>query len=436
MVSGQTYHALDNVTVLTGQTLNIPEGVTILFYGSNAFKLQVDGVLNVTGTDVAPVTFRSYKDSAGWNSWKGIEIGSSATSVSIDGAIVKDAGKGVYFNDAFNLNSSLTGHIVNSRIENNYTGIYINRNSSPLITNDNVITDNGYGVQVYGSYSTVNDPAPVITYNSIYDNSYNNYWAYYFANASNTELDATYNWWGTIDTAAIDSSIYDNADYATYSPVVNYTPYLDGEGGNPMGLPDQPTAVISGPVTGLISESLNFDGSGSTDPQGDPLTFAWDMGDGTLLNGATVNHSYSAVGTYTVSLTVSDGQLDHTATQTVTITDGTPPPAGVLSVESTAGAGQSIHRSEWVNIYWTGQQPPASHTLILVREATGGQATTGRSTDMMTYDSSRNAWYMQFYIPSGVWLNEPYFFKIVPTFPEFSDPDFGTPESERFVIVP
>jgi len=435
MVSGQSYHALDNVTVLTGQTLNIPEGVTVLFY-SNTYTLQIDGSLNVTGTEVAPVTFRSYKDSAGWNSWKGIEISSSATNISIDGAIVKDAGKGIYFNDTFNLNSSLIGHVINTRIENNYTGIYVNRNSSPLITNGNVITQNGYGVQVYGSYSTVNDPAPVITYNSIYDNSYNNYWAYYFANASNTELDATYNWWGTIDTATIDTKIYDNADFATYSPIVNYIPYLDAEGGNPIGLPDQPTAVISGPNSGLINNVLTFDGSGSTDPQGDPLSYVWDMGDGALLNGAMVNHIYSAAGTFAVSLTVSDGQFDHTATQTVTITDGTPPPAGILSVESIAGAGQPIHPSEWVNIYWTGEQPPANHNLIIVREATGGQATTGRSTDEMTYDAARNAWFMQSYIPSGVWLNEPYFFKILPTFPQFADPNFGEPESDRFVIVP
>jgi hypothetical protein len=395
--------------------------------------MQIDGALNVAGAETNPVTFRSYKDSAGWSSWKGIEVGSNATHVKIDGAIVKDAGKGVYFNDAFNLTNNLTGDVSNSRFENNYTGIYVNRNSSPLITNGNVITQNGYGVQAYGSYSTVNDPAPVITYNSIYGNSYNNYWAYYFANASNTELDASYNWWGTIDSAAIDSSIYDNADYATYSPIVNYIPYLDAEDGNPMGLPEQPTAVINGPVSGLINDILAFDGYGSTDPQGDPLTYSWDMGDGTLLNGITVNHNYIALGMYTVSLTVSDGQLSHTATQNVTITDGTLPPAGVLSVESTAGAGLPIHPSEWVNIYWTGEQPPDS-VVNLKRAAYPDQnATSGKWTSSMTYDTTRGAWTMRFYIPSSVWLNEPYFFRMSP---QPAVLDFGEPESDTFVIVP
>jgi hypothetical protein len=206
------------------------------FYGVNT-KLLVDGALQINGTGTAPVTLRSNKDSSGWSAWKGIEITGNATGVSIDNAVVKDAWRGIYFHNTVNLNYTVTGDITNSRFENNFTGIYISPYASPIITNSNVISQNGYGVQVKGAYSSTSDPKPVITHNSIYDNSYYDFWTYYFYNASNVTLDATYNWWGTTDTSLIEDHIYDNTDYRYTSPVVNYVPYLDGENGNPVGLP-------------------------------------------------------------------------------------------------------------------------------------------------------------------------------------------------------
>ncbi|CAM2069558.1 PKD domain-containing protein [Sulfidibacter corallicola] len=45
------------------------------------------------------------------------------------------------------------------------------------------------------------------------------------------------------------------------------------------------------------------------DPEGDPITFTWDFGDGSAtVTGAAVNHSFSATGTYTVTVTLDDGQ--------------------------------------------------------------------------------------------------------------------------------
>jgi PKD repeat protein len=68
-----------------------------------------------------------------------------------------------------------------------------------------------------------------------------------------------------------------------------------------------PTAVIEGPVTAQVSQTIQFDGSGSSDSDGRIVSYAWDFGDGMTDSGITVTHSYSATDSYTVTLTVTDG---------------------------------------------------------------------------------------------------------------------------------
>jgi PKD repeat protein len=82
-----------------------------------------------------------------------------------------------------------------------------------------------------------------------------------------------------------------------------------------------PTADAGGPYTGTLSAPVNFDGSGSSDPDGDPLTYDWDFGDGQTGTGVTTQHTYAAEGTYTVTLTVSDGALTDEDITTATIVD-------------------------------------------------------------------------------------------------------------------
>ncbi len=60
-------------------------------------------------------------------------------------------------------------------------------------------------------------------------------------------------------------------------------------------------------VKGIEPLTVGFSSLGSSDPDGDALTYAWDFGDGTGSTNPNPSKVFTAQGTYTVQLTVSDG---------------------------------------------------------------------------------------------------------------------------------
>lgn len=59
----------------------------------------------------------------------------------------------------------------------------------------------------------------------------------------------------------------------------------------------------------FVNKAVLFDASGSSDPQGLPLTYRWDMGDGTIESRAVFEHSYEKPGFYRTGMTVHNGKL-------------------------------------------------------------------------------------------------------------------------------
>lgn len=74
---------------------------------------------------------------------------------------------------------------------------------------------------------------------------------------------------------------------------------------------NQPPVLIAPPTTSpalpLLGQQFTLQVA-AADPDGDPLTYAWDMGDGLRAQGNPVVWRYNLEVTYTITLTVSDGQ--------------------------------------------------------------------------------------------------------------------------------
>jgi hypothetical protein len=62
------------------------------------------------------------------------------------------------------------------------------------------------------------------------------------------------------------------------------------------------------PITPKKGKAMSFDGSASTDPERDIISYEWSFSDGTVAHGATVSKTFNNNGPLTVTLTVTDSK--------------------------------------------------------------------------------------------------------------------------------
>jgi PKD repeat protein len=94
---------------------------------------------------------------------------------------------------------------------------------------------------------------------------------------------------------------------------------------NPVALNSPPTANAGPDQTANEGATVTFNGTGSSDPDGDQLTYSWDFGDGATASGPTPSHAYADSGNYTATLTVADGKGgSHSDSLIVTVNNVTP----------------------------------------------------------------------------------------------------------------
>jgi glucose/arabinose dehydrogenase len=134
-----------------------------------------------------------------------------------------------------------------------------------------------------------------------------------------------------------------------------------------------PLAVATGtPTSGAAPLTVQFDGSGSSDPdQGDSLTYAWDLdGDGQYddSNAVAPSYTYTSQGSYTASLRVTD-RSNATSTAAVSISVGNTPPDATITAPApgtTWRVGQTIDFAGGATDAQDGPLPASALTWTLI----------------------------------------------------------------------
>ncbi len=133
-----------------------------------------------------------------------------------------------------------------------------------------------------------------------------------------------------------------------------------------------PIAVATAnPTNGAAPLTVAFDGTASSDPDGNALTYAWDLdADGAFddASTATASYTYSQPGSYTATLRVSDPSTA-SDTASVTISVGNTPPTAVIDTPpagTTWKVGDIIAFSGHATDPQSGNLPASALTWALV----------------------------------------------------------------------
>lgn len=126
-------------------------------------------------------------------------------------------------------------------------------------------------------------------------------------------------------------------------------------------------AVMSAtPSNGTAPLTVTFDGSGSTSPHGTVTSWAWSFGDGASGTGPMTTHVYSAPGSYTASLTVTDGSGESSTATGSVVVNPLPPAA---PSELTAAVSGYLVQLAW-------QDNSSNETAFHVERCEGGGCTS------------------------------------------------------------
>lgn len=403
------YEVLGTLTVAAGKTLSISPGADLRFVPGRA--LVVNGTLSAVGTPTQRIVFGSVARVPGKGDWYGVQVLAGGT-MHIEQARIEHSTYGFVFTGG-------QGSVKESLCRFNTYGVLVESKSSPVISPNNEITLNDYGVGVIGDSSTaLNNPLPVTTGNNIYSNATNNFYARGFINPSSTTLNATGNWWGLTDPAAIRATIYTGS---STSPTVDIgTPLAAATG--PLALNLTGVATTIRQIRPLDSASVaqgvfTISRGGSVKTQirrhsdyalvyeyeqsfanAGQYGFTWDGRDASDARGAI-----AAPGMYRAVLTASDGRdwmrADFNVQSGVATTSGsassiyrpyrnefykgsvTLAAPGLISMQITPLGGTSFYA--WENIYY----PAGTHWVYWDGRDLAGNIVTSE-VEILTTDSN------------------------------------------------
>ena len=199
----------------------------------------------------------------------------------------------------------------------------------------------------------------------------------------------------------------------TYAAAGTYTVRLtvtDDRGAKASTTKDVTIGINQAPVASFTSScaerACSFVGSASNDPDGSISGYAWSFGDGSTSTDVSPNHTYSADGTFTVTLTVTDdqGKTDQTTKQVTAKANQKPTAAFTSSCTNLActfdAATSSDSDGKVVAYAWdfgdkaTDSGPTTSHTYtaagsyVVALTVTDDQGATATTTKTFTVSTA------------------------------------------------
>jgi len=105
--------------------------------------------------------------------------------------------------------------------------------------------------------------------------------------------------------------------------------------------PPTVTMNVSPSGTVKVGDTVQFSATGSSDPDGDPLSFNWKFGDGDLATGQTASHVYNSQGTFTAELCVTstDFEICEEREIIVAAADAAEPTASIVTYKDSSCQG-------------------------------------------------------------------------------------------------
>jgi RHS repeat-associated protein len=189
---------------------------------------------------------------------------------------------------------------------------------------------------------------------------------------------------GNTSTVANPTHVYSTA--GSYNVTLTVT---DGNGGTgsvghavtQYGLPT--AAFTETPSTTEIDHVVSFNSGGSTASGSSITGYSWNFGDGSTSTAANPNHAYGTAGTYTVTLTVTDGNGGTgTVSHTVTILNG---PTASFTETPTSGTVPLV-----VNFNASGSTAPTGGTITGYSWDFGDGTTSTAENPSHTYTIAGN----------------------------------------------
>ena len=271
----------------------------------DAYSTDEDATLNVT----APGVLGNDSDADGDSLTAVLDTGSSNGTLTLNAD-----GSFTYTPDSdFNGIDSFIYHANDDSADSNTATVNITIdavNDPPVAGDDSISVDEGGSVMAE-VLSNDTDPDSSLSYANV------------------TVIDPPSNGSATVCSWGIN---YTHDGSETISDTFTYQ-VDDGAGGsdtaivtvtiNPVN--DPPVADPNGPYSGTVGVPVIFYGSNSSDCDGTIVSYHWDFGDGAAGSGVSPAHTYSANGTYTVTLTVIDNDgASHMATTSADIASISP----------------------------------------------------------------------------------------------------------------